>query len=117
MKIKMNTILLLFEYSINFGLEFFFLFFLKEYYILQICLAIDIILSSFLYFSIGILYILEIFNLTVFFYTLTEFDLYISMFWIYILLKNIIRYLFFYNFFKKETIVSYEEQNEIIIQI
>ena len=113
----MSVILLLFEYIFHFGLEFFFIFFLKEYYLFQICLAIDIILSSFLYFSIGILYILEIFNLFLCIYVFIEFDFYISILCMYLLFKNYIRHLFFYHFFKKETIVSHEEQNEIDIQI
>ena len=111
----MSTILLLFEYIIHFGLEFFFLFFLKEYYILQICLAIDIILSSFLYFSIGILYILEIFNLFLCIYVFIKFDFYISILWMYLLFKNYIRHFFFYHFFKKDTYQF--EPSEIEIQI
>ena len=111
----MSVILLLFEFIVHFGLELFFIFFLKEYYLLQICLAIDIILSMFLYISKRILYIVEVFNVILFFYAFITFDFYISFIWIYIVLKNYIRYLLFYNFFKKDT--SMIEENEIDIQI
>ena len=113
----MSVILLLLEFIFHFGLELFLIFFFKEYYILQICLAIDIIVSSFLYFYKVMLYLLEVFNITIFFYALIEFDFYISILWIYILLKNYIRYFFFYHFFKRDNTDSYEEQNEIDIQI
>lgn len=111
----MNTILLLFEFIVHFGLELLFIFVLREYYLLQICLTIDIILSMFLYISKIILYIVEVFNVILFFYTFITFDFYISMLWIYIVFKNYIRSLLFYDFFKKDT--SIIEENEIDIQI
>jgi len=113
----MSYFLLLFEFIFHFGLELFFIFLLKEYYFLQILISIDIIVSSFLYFSIGILYILEVFNLFLCIDVFIKFNFYISILWMYLLFKNYIRHFFFYHFFKKETIVYYEEQNEIDIQI
>ena len=95
----MSYFLLLFEFIFHFGLELFFIFFLKEYYIFQIFISIDIILSSFLYFYKVMLYLLEVFNITVFFYALIYLNFYISTLWIYILLKNYIRHFFFYHFF------------------
>ena len=107
--------LLVFEYFFSFVIELYFMAILKENEVFLFSILIDLVLSSFLYFSRKIFFSLEIMNLILFFYALIVFNFYMSIFWIYILLKNIIRYYFFFKIVEKEN--TKIEMNEIDIEI
>lgn len=109
------TFYLILDFLVHFSFELCFIFLLHHYYLFQICLMIDILLSSFLYFSTFSLYIIEVFNLSIFIYSLYIGEIILSSLWIYLMIKNYIRYLFFFHFYKnKETIREETIKNEVI---
>lgn len=93
---------LILEFLFQFLLELFLIFLLKEYFLFQIFITIDIILSFFIYFSSISFYILELFNISIFIYSLIISEIDISILWIYFGLKNFLRYTFFSKYFKPE---------------
>lgn len=93
---------LILEFIFHFLLELFLIFLLKEYFLFQIFITIDIILSFFIYFYTFNLYIAELFNISIFIYSLFISEIDISILWIYLGLKNYLRYTFFYKYFKPE---------------
>ena len=113
------TLYLVLDFLIHFSIELCFIFLLHHYYLFQISLTIDIIISSFLYFSTFSLYILEVFNISIFIYSLYLGEIILSSLWIYLGLKNYIRYIFFFQFYEnKKPIEKYTiKQEEIDIEI
>lgn len=95
------TFYLLLDFLIHFSVELCFIFLLHHYYLFQICLTVDILLSSTLYISTLSLYIVEVFNLSIFIYSLYIGEIILSSLWIYLIIKNYIRYIFFFHFYKK----------------
>lgn len=109
------TIYLILDFLVHFSIELCFIFLLHHYYLFQICVTIDILLSSFLYFSTFSLYIIEVFNFSILIYSLYIGEIILSSLWIYLMIKNYIRYLFFFHFYKNKKPIEEEiNKNEVI---
>lgn len=109
------TFYLILDFLVHFSIELCLIFLLHHYYLFQICVTIDILLSSFLYFSIFSLYIIEVFNFSILIYSLCIGEIILSSLWVYLIIKNYIRYLFFFHFYKNKKPIEEETiKNETI---